>query len=190
MYLSFSSLSSSLCPKSTNPSHLPKASPLLRIHLNNSRTPKISFHNKLLLTYYDVLRLKVEGSSDGRDKITPEEKAEKEAAAMRKIALEVVGGTVGEEIMELFEEFEEGETPTARHLRDADKIEMLVQALEYERSEKRPLQDFWESTKGVFRTPFFKEVEAELRQRRSTEMSNGWKGEEGEPKRKSSTSKL
>jgi len=68
---------------------------------------------------------------------------------------------------DLWEEFEEGVTLEARLARAADKLEMLLQAYEYERTGFRNLDDFWDGDllqghgDGLIRA-----VEAELRRRR------------------------
>ena len=46
-----------------------------------------------------------------------------------------LGGEFGQEVLDLFNEFEAHETPTAKFLGDLDKLEMLIQAEEYEDSQ-------------------------------------------------------
>lgn len=45
-------------------------------------------------------------------------------------------GEEGKDIMELWEEFEFGQTPEARFAKEIDKLEMVFQAFEYEKSEE------------------------------------------------------
>ena len=52
-------------------------------------------------------------------------------------------GRVGGEYRRLWEEFEEGRTPEARLVRAADKLEMLIQAREYEQVGYTCLEEFW-----------------------------------------------
>ena len=67
----------------------------------------------------------------------------------------------------LWEEFEEGVTLEARLARAADKLEMLLQAYEYERTGFRNLDDFWEGDPlGDHGDGLIGAVEAELRRRR------------------------
>merc|ERR1711974_162099 len=63
--------------------------------------------------------------------------------------------------------FEAGETSEARHLRDLDKFEMVLQASEYEEAQGLPLSDFFRTTEGKFGTGLFKELDAEVRRRRA-----------------------
>ena len=58
-------------------------------------------------------------------------KEEMEAQAMEHIA-RVVGEPLGPELADLWREYEDQITPTAKIVKDIDKFEMLVQAFEYE----------------------------------------------------------
>jgi len=46
----------------------------------------------------------------------------------------------------LWQEFEDHSSPEGRLVRDADKLEMMVQCLRYEQAGSRGLDDFWEAT--------------------------------------------
>jgi len=70
-------------------------------------------------------------------------KSEAERAAVRDICDGL--GAAGAEMERLFEEFEDGRTAEARFVRAVDKLEMLVTALEYEKTGYRGLADFWEN---------------------------------------------
>ena len=50
---------------------------------------------------------------------------------------------------------------------DIDKVEMLIQAHEYEKAQNVKLDDFLETTVGVVKSDFFKDIEAVVRQRRN-----------------------
>lgn len=103
---------------------------------------------------------------DKTDNITKAEKQQKERQAIADIA-DLVGGAVGEEIRELWEEFEACATPEARHLKDLDRFEMVLQASEYEQAQSMELPSFFRSTEGKFSTPLFKALDAEVRKRRA-----------------------
>ncbi|ORE04448.1 hypothetical protein BCV72DRAFT_312887 [Rhizopus microsporus var. microsporus] len=66
------------------------------------------------------------------------------------------------EMASLWHEYEEAKTPEALFVKDLDKFEMIVQALEYERSEKKNLQGFFDSTRGKFQHPAVKAWAEEL----------------------------
>ena len=55
-----------------------------------------------------------------------------EELAMKQIQ-NVVGGTLGKELYELWEEYELQQTPESIYCKDIDKFEMIVQAYEYEK---------------------------------------------------------
>lgn len=74
----------------------------------------------------------VVGDITPHDAVEPEEKHRREEAAMRELA-----ATLGDdELLNLWQEFEQGETEEAKCVRDLDVIEMAHQAKVYERSGK------------------------------------------------------
>lgn len=50
-------------------------------------------------------------------------------------------------------EYEAGVTTEAKLCKDFDKIEMIMQAYEYEAEQSLDLQEFFDSTAGKWRTP-------------------------------------
>jgi putative hydrolase of HD superfamily len=73
------------------------------------------------------------GDITPHDRIDPAEKHRREAAAIRELAA-MLGddGGGGGELLALWQEFEAGETPEARLVRELDVIEMAAQARRYE----------------------------------------------------------
>lgn len=69
---------------------------------------------------------------------------------------------------EIWDEFEAGESLEARVVRDADRLDLLAQALVYERGRgNRDLEDFWSfAPPESFRLPVSRELAAELASRR------------------------
>lgn len=78
--------------------------------------------------------------------LTPEVKRAAEQSAMLDI---VNHSDRHRELLQLWQEFDEASSVEARLARDADKIEMLIQASEYERSGWRGLDEFWEGLQDV-----------------------------------------
>ncbi|KAJ5972957.1 uncharacterized protein N7479_002875 [Penicillium vulpinum] len=79
--------------------------------------------------------------------ITKSEKARREASVMDYITTtllgKVPGGILsGEEIKKVFEEYEKDETLEAHFVHDIDKMELLLQMVEYERSNEVDLTEF------------------------------------------------
>lgn len=76
--------------------------------------------------------------------------------------------TIGKEIMDLWQEYEQGTTDEAKLVKDLDKLEMTLQALEYENDgqNQKSLDGFFESTRTKWRTPLGKEWGAEIESRR------------------------
>mmetsp|Transcript_10936 Transcript_10936/g.45491 ORF Transcript_10936/g.45491 Transcript_10936/m.45491 type:complete len:126 (-) Transcript_10936:3402-3779(-) len=100
------------------------------------------------------------------DGVSDEEKHRREESAMRDIRDEYLGGSdIGQELYDLWLEYDKGESEDARIMKQIDKFEMIVQAYEYELAQGKDLSQFFESTKKSFTTePFTKWVDV-LRKR-------------------------
>ena len=113
-----------------------------------------------------------------------EEKARREAEAMAEMRRMLEGGggsggsgsssspvTIGAEVEALFEEYEKGETPEAQLVKDCDKLEMLLQAVEYEKEESPEtpnldLSEFFEGVRGKLKTEIGRNWALEIEGRR------------------------
>ena len=84
-----------------------------------------------------------------------------EAEAMQSILLPLHNGDV---YVRLWEEYNSAASPEARLVRDADKLEMMHQALMYERAGNRSLQEFWEA--GDWHYAVSRRMYADLRRER------------------------
>ena len=84
---------------------------------------------------------------------------------------------VGDEILSLWKEYEEGTTPEAHLVKDMDKLEMTLQALEYEQDGKnvQSLDGFFDSTRGKWRTPIGQSWGDEIESRRGKNKKNNKK---------------
>ncbi len=60
--------------------------------------------------------------------------------------------TPGSEVEALWLEYERQQTPESHLVKDFDKLEMIVQAHEYEQAQGHKLQEFFDSTVGKFQT--------------------------------------
>ena len=106
------------------------------------------------------------GDITPHDPVSKEEKAKMEADAMAKIR-DMLGDSLGgEEVEALWHEYEDQVTDEAKLLKDLDKLEMIMQAGEYERAQGKDLSQFFESTAGKFTTPVGQAWEAEIVARR------------------------
>jgi putative hydrolase of HD superfamily len=72
---------------------------------------------------------------------------------LRKIAADVNNAHVEEEIVALWLEYENSSSVEAVLAHQLDKLEMIIQANEYEVEQDINLDDFFESTKDCFRHP-------------------------------------
>ena len=93
--------------------------------------------------------------------------------ANERIADEVLTGlgAIGEEYLLLWREYEERRSLESRIVKAADKLDLLLQALEYEKGGARNLQEFWENLETDFSTlgidPLISNLIKELKWQRS-----------------------
>ena len=100
--------------------------------------------------------------------VSDKEKYDLELETMQQISTMLGPLLGGEEILALWKEYEEVSSEEARLLKDLDKIEMILQAQEYESegSHDENLNDFFDSTDGKWRTEIGKAWAAEIVKRR------------------------
>merc|ERR1712007_192916 len=107
--------------------------------------------------------LVVSGSTECRDKITEEEKAAREERAMKSMFAET-----RPDLVETWAEYENQTSDEARFMKDLDRLEMLIQADEYEEEQpSKRLDDFYRSTDGCFKSEVAKSIDALLRERKA-----------------------
>lgn len=89
----------------------------------------------------------------------PEEvKHRQEDEAMKQIC--ALLGDDGHAILELFREYEQRKSPEAKYVKDLDRLDLLMQAYEYEKRDKTAgqLQEFFETLSGKFEHPFISKI--------------------------------
>ncbi|PIA63428.1 hypothetical protein AQUCO_00201042v1 [Aquilegia coerulea] len=102
------------------------------------------------------------------DGIPKAEKSRLEQAALNEMCDVLGGGLRAEEIQELWAEYENNSSIEANLVKDFDKVEMILQALEYEMEHGKVLDEFFLSTAGKFQTEIGKSWAAEIISRRSS----------------------
>ncbi|XP_039604336.1 HD domain-containing protein 2 [Polypterus senegalus] len=112
------------------------------------------------------------------DNISKEEKHRREKEAMKYLT-DLLSEDVKKEIYELWEEYEYQSSPEAKLVKELDQCEMILQAYEYEMSEKSPgrLQEFFDSTKGKFNHPEVMQLVKSLNETRNSEIEQDSKEE-------------
>ncbi|XP_062545221.1 5'-deoxynucleotidase HDDC2 [Armigeres subalbatus] len=122
--------------------------------------------------------------------ISREEKLLKEFSAMTEIA-ELLGPSK-DKLLELFNEYEEGKTPEAKFVKDLDRLDMVMQAFEYEKRDNCPMkhQEFFDSTKGKFSHPLVINIVNEINAQRErfAEASNDGAADNSSPSREAAAS--
>ncbi|KAG6811228.1 hypothetical protein H0H92_008445 [Tricholoma furcatifolium] len=89
------------------------------------------------------------------ENISKEEKTRRESEAMKNFVYDMLHSTPAAlRILELWKEYEEGQTDEAKFVKDLDRFEMASQALEYERHHgATTLQPFFDSSLPKIRHP-------------------------------------
>lgn len=108
--------------------------------------PGIDVSRAMKMALVHDLGESIVGDITPMDGIDKEEKHRRELSAITWIAQDLCGGiesldergdtvkgAVGREIQELWEEYEAGRTLTSRFVKDIDKMELVVQTVEYEK---------------------------------------------------------
>ncbi|XP_077220588.1 uncharacterized protein LOC143854476 [Tasmannia lanceolata] len=108
------------------------------------------------------------------DGVPKEEKSRREQAALNEMCKVLGGGLRAEEIQELWAEYENNSSMEASLVKDFDKVEMILQALEYETEHGKVLDEFFLSTAGKFQTEIGRSWAAEVISRRNTRLGNGF----------------
>ncbi|KAL1221557.1 hypothetical protein V5N11_004133 [Cardamine amara subsp. amara] len=98
--------------------------------------------------------------------ISKEEKNRRESEALEHMCKLLGGGERAKEIAELWREYEENSSLEAKVVKDFDKVEMILQALEYEQAQGKDLEEFFQSTAGKFQTDIGKAWASEIASRR------------------------
>ncbi|KAG6600790.1 hypothetical protein SDJN03_06023, partial [Cucurbita argyrosperma subsp. sororia] len=106
------------------------------------------------------------------DGVPKEEKSRRESAALNEICQLLGGGKRADEIKELWTEYENNSSLEANLVKDFDKVELILQAFEYEIEHGKVLDEFFHSTAGKFQTEVGKSWAAEVMSRRNSRLRN------------------
>lgn len=100
------------------------------------------------------------------DGVPKSEKSRMEQEALAHMCNLLGDGDRAKELAELWTEYEENSSAEAKIVKDFDKIEMILQAFEYENEQGLDLEEFFQSTAGKFQTDVGKAWAAEIVERR------------------------
>ncbi|XP_020583283.1 HD domain-containing protein 2 [Phalaenopsis equestris] len=101
------------------------------------------------------------------DGVPKSEKSRREQIALSEMCEILGGGMRADEIKELWTEYENNSSIEAKLVKDFDKVEMILQALEYEMAHGKILDEFFISTAGKFQTDIGRRWAAEVTSRRN-----------------------
>ncbi|KAH9707658.1 5'-deoxynucleotidase [Citrus sinensis] len=120
------------------------------------------------LGIYRILEAAIVGDITPSDGVPKEVKSRMEQEALNEMCKVLGGGMRAEEIQELWAEYENNASIEANLVKDFDKVEMILQALEYEMEHGKVLDEFFLSTAGKFQTEIGKCWAAEINSRRNS----------------------
>lgn len=128
--------------------------------------PKEYDTNKLIkMALVHDLGESIIGDITPHDNISKENKYVQERKAMVEIS-QLVPDTSANEIMSLWEEYEKNQSADAMIVKDLDKLDMILQGLEYEKMYGKNLEMFFEGL-DVFKTDVIREWAAEVYRQRN-----------------------
>jgi 5'-deoxynucleotidase YfbR-like HD superfamily hydrolase len=135
------------------------------INTMESSTPKINTARLLQMALVHDLAECTIGDITPYCGVSDDEKHTRELHAMQNLTRTLPNGHV---LLGLWQEYEAGETPEARICKDLDKLEMILQAAEYETDgqNKLPLDGFFDSTRDKWRTSLGAAWGTEIEKRR------------------------
>lgn len=123
-------------------------------------------HAAKLALVHDLAEALV-GDITPHDGVSPQDKRKREQDAMQVIRDNLLKDKqVGNELYDLWVEYEESTSDEARFVKQIDKLEMVLQADEYEQAQGVHLEDFFQSTKDVVTTEPLKSVDSLIRKQR------------------------
>lgn len=106
------------------------------------------------------------------DGVPKAEKSRLEESALNEMCEVLGGGLRADEIKDLWADYENNASIEASLVKDFDKVEMILQALEYEIKHGKVLDEFFISTAGKFQTELGKSWAAEVIARRNARLDS------------------
>ncbi|XP_076909827.1 uncharacterized protein LOC143567241 isoform X2 [Bidens hawaiensis] len=134
--------------------------------LISNDTPGVNRDRCIKMAIVHDIAEAIVGDITPSDGVPKAEKSRLEKEAIEHMCKLLGGGPRADEIHELWMEYEENSTNEAKVVKDFDKIEMILQALEYENQQNKDLEEFFESTAGKFQTDIGKAWALEIASRR------------------------
>ncbi|KAL7748462.1 hypothetical protein RI367_006157 [Sorochytrium milnesiophthora] len=134
--------------------------------------PSVDKNRAIKMAIVHDLAEAIAGDITPYDGVSKEDKFQLEKDGMDRLCGLVGNDSIANEIRGLWLEYEDASTPTARLVKDLDKLEMLVQALEYEKRTGTKLESFYQSTWDVFEHPETKAIAAQVYRERLERL--GW----------------
>ncbi|KAJ0091526.1 hypothetical protein Patl1_14437 [Pistacia atlantica] len=114
-----------------------------------------SFYQCIKMAIVHDIAEAIVGDITPSDGISKAEKSQREREALDHMCKLLGGEARAKEISELWMEYEENSSAEAKIVKDFDKVEMILQALEYENEQGKDLDEFFQSTAGIITEPSY-----------------------------------
>eukprot|EP01118_Nematostelium_gracile_P020023 TRINITY_DN9560_c0_g1_i1.p1 TRINITY_DN9560_c0_g1~~TRINITY_DN9560_c0_g1_i1.p1 ORF type:complete len:192 (-),score=63.66 TRINITY_DN9560_c0_g1_i1:46-621(-) len=98
--------------------------------------------------------------------VSKEEKIRLEESAMIQLK-DALSNAAGQEIFDLWREYENRQSEESKIVKELDRVEMLVQAYEYEKAQGIDLDPFFQSTEKTITEEFYVKLIGEIQRRRA-----------------------
>ncbi|KAF8654645.1 hypothetical protein AX16_003498 [Volvariella volvacea WC 439] len=123
----------------------------------------------MMALVHDLAEAQV-GDITPREAISKAEKRKLEAEAMHNFVHDMLHySSAAQKIEAIWKEYEEGQTPEAKFVKDLDRFEMATQAFEYEKEHRANLQGFFDSSIPHIRHPEVQDWARYLEKQRNEE---------------------
>jgi putative hydrolase of HD superfamily len=136
---------------------------LMALFLAQAALPKLDAGKVLQMALLHDIGEVYAGDIIPEDNLSPEEKRQREQASVNQVLNKL---PAGEQYIQVWEEFERGESAEAQFVRQIDKLEMALQACVYEHQKMGPLEDFFLAARTTLTFPELRQILAEIEELR------------------------
>ena len=133
---------------------------LLAWWIADSYLPELDVNKTIRMVLAHELGEVYVGDLTPSDGVVPQEKHRRERAAVQQVVGKLPRG---EEYLALWQEYEQGESPEARFVKQIDRLEMAFQAIIYQRQGFGDLSEFIASAEQVVKDPVLQNLLDELK---------------------------
>eukprot|EP00817_Percolomonadidae_sp_ATCC50343_P007297 CAMPEP_0117426124 /NCGR_PEP_ID=MMETSP0758-20121206/6289_1 /TAXON_ID=63605 /ORGANISM="Percolomonas cosmopolitus, Strain AE-1 (ATCC 50343)" /LENGTH=144 /DNA_ID=CAMNT_0005211081 /DNA_START=180 /DNA_END=614 /DNA_ORIENTATION=- len=98
------------------------------------------------------------GDITPHDNVSEDDKHQREKDAFETLIAHVTDKKIGEEMYDLWQQYEKQESKESNVVKELDKFDMMLQALEYEETQQKDLNSFFKSSINILKSPAIKQL--------------------------------